>query len=329
MVGPLYRGTAIGQHLLYHELRTWALDPKLERVYVTVASNKADLIDYFRMFGFRVEGFAANRYSRSSNAAELVMSKHFLRDTVRTSTDLQRIADDLTRKIWGINPTTAARFGVSAEDLAVPALLPRLNVDLDKSEQTVARRLSLLDPAGAELIRHDDESLMTEFYPLRIHLPGKRYVLVPIYQPWVDAMLSTSGPQTPLKLRTDNVYYCYPKVSDLAKGDLVIFYEPKRGGGRGAAIGAAVVLEVVIGTPQHLHHRFSSRGIYQLAEIEQHANAKDHAMAIRFGLFEPFAQPVILDRIRTILAQRTNVQGLTPILCDKFEQIRSEGLSRP
>jgi len=32
MVGPGHRRTAIGQHLLYHELRTWARDPKLARV---------------------------------------------------------------------------------------------------------------------------------------------------------------------------------------------------------------------------------------------------------------------------------------------------------
>src|SRR5262249_30234322 len=61
MVGPLYRGTAIGQHLLYHELRTWAAMPGVKRAYVTVASTKLDLIEYFTSFGFRIEGFAPNR----------------------------------------------------------------------------------------------------------------------------------------------------------------------------------------------------------------------------------------------------------------------------
>jgi uncharacterized membrane protein len=149
----------------------------LERVHVTVASNKTDLIEYFRMFGFRVEGFATNRYPRSSGAAELVMVKHFVRDVIRTPADLQRIADGLARKIWGIDPAAPARFGVDAKDLAVPALLPQLTVDLNKHEQTVRPRLRLLDPAGTELVLHDDESLMTEFYPLRIHLAAKRYVL--------------------------------------------------------------------------------------------------------------------------------------------------------
>jgi ribosomal protein S18 acetylase RimI-like enzyme len=326
IVGPLYRGTAIGQHLLYHELRTWAGDRKIERVHVTVAATKVDLISYFRAFGFRVEGFAPNRYPRATDAAELVMAKHFLRSTMRSVADLRGLADELSRKIWGLS-ASSGRFGVKAADLAIPGTLPALSVDLDTSETTVSPRLRLLDPAGNEVLRHDDGSLMTEFFPLRIHLANKRYVLVPIYRGWADAMLSDSGPQTPLKLRTDNAYYCYPKMHDLAGGDLVVFYEPRKGGGRGAAIGAAVVLDAEISTPQHLYDRFSDRGIYTLANVQEHIDKQGRVMALQFGLFEPFRQPVLLARIRAILGQPTNVQGLTPIRRDAFEQIRAEGLA--
>ena len=327
MVGSSFRGTAIGQHLIYHELRTWALDPNVERVHVTVASNKTDLIAYFRMFGFRVEGFSPNRYLRTSNAAELVLAKHFVRETVHTTSDLQRMTGTLAGKVWGLVPTSAARFGVMTDDLAVPALMPALTVDLNTSDATVSPRIRLIDPGGAEVVRHDDESLMTEFYPLRIHLPDKRYVLVPIYPRWVQAMLSDSGPGTQLKLRTDNVYYCYPKVKKLLKGDLVIFYETMTGGGRGAAIGAAVVLEVTIAPPPRLYQAFSALGIYQLSDVEGHKDAQGHAMAIRFGLFEPFNHPIALSRIRVLLAKaRLIPQGLTPISRDGFELVRSEGL---
>ena len=327
MVGSNFRGTAIGQHLLYHELRTWALDPNVERVHVTVASNKTDLIAYFKMFGFRVEGFSPNRYPRTSNAAELVLAKHFVRETVRTTSDLQRVTDTLASKIWGVAPTSVARFGVMAEDLAVPFLLPALTVDLNRSDATVSTRIRLIDSGSAEVVRHDDESLMTEFYPLRIHLRDKLYVLVPIYPQWVQAMLSISGPGTPLKLRTDNVYYCYPKVNKLSKGDFVIFYETKSGGGRGAAIGAAVVLEVKIDTPPQLYQDFSILGVYQLSDVERHENAQGKAMAIRFGLFEPFDRPVALSRIQSLLAQGKLIpQGLTPVSRDGFELVRSEGL---
>ncbi len=294
MVGPLYRGTAIGQHLLYHELRTWATDPhlnKLERVYVTVSSSKPDLIAYFRTFGFRVEGCAANRYPRSSLAAELILTKHLVREIVRTPTDLQTLADKLARQLWGVVPPAAARFGVPAADFAIPALLPEVKMALDTSESTVAPRIRLVDASGHELLRHDDESLMREFHPLRLHLKNKRYLLVPIYPEWVEAMLSTSGPHTPLKLRVDHVYYCYPKVAKLAKGDFVLFYETKTRKGRGAAIAGAVVQDVQIRAPTVLHSRYSDLGIYELADIERHRNRQGNAMAIKFALFEPFSRP--------------------------------------
>ena len=55
----------------------------------------------------------------------------------------------------------------------------------------------------------------------------------------------------------------------------------------------------------------------------------ENALSIKFGLFEPFAHRIHLDRIRAILGHQTNVQGLTPITRDAFEQIRDEGLAGP
>jgi ribosomal protein S18 acetylase RimI-like enzyme len=327
MVGPLFRGTAIGQHLLYHELRTWERMRDLVRVHVTVSSSKADLIDYFTAFGFRVEGFAPNRYERAGGAAELVMAKHFVRKTIRTPVELRSAVDDMTTRLWGLRAGAAARFEVTGTNLGVPAQLPSLSLDVNASSRTVSSRVTLAAPSGEVVVRYDDASLMQEFYPLRIHLERKRYVLVPIFKHWVDAMLSTSGPETRLKLRIDNAYYCYPKVSDLARGDLVIFYEAKAGGGRGAAIGSAVVLATAIETPSDLHARFGQIGVYTLADIAGHAKT-GKAMAIHFGLFEPFSKAVTLARIRAILGNGTNVQGLTPIGRDPFEKIRSEGIGQ-
>ena len=182
MVGPLFQGTAIGQHLLYHELRTWARDPRIERVYVTVSSGKVDLVDYFKAFGFRVEGFAPNRYERTDGTAELVMAKHFVRRIVRTPVELSSAADYIAKRIWGIRAGSADRFGVSGQDVGIPAVFPRLTVTVNASPQTVAPRLSLAEPSRALAATFDDASLMEEFYPLRIHLVGKRYVLVPIFK---------------------------------------------------------------------------------------------------------------------------------------------------
>ncbi len=325
IVGQSYRGTGIGHHLLYHELRTWALNSHIDRVHVTVASSKSELIRYFRAFGFRLEGFSPNRYPRP--AAELVMAKHFVRSVIRTPVALKKLARALYKRFWGLSEFEASRFGVSSADLAVPALLPPLTMSLDSSDLTVAPRIVLNDDGGREVLRHDDESLMREFFPLRLHLSGKRYVIVPIYPAWAAAMLSTTGSHNPLKLRVDNAYYCYPKLSDLRSGDLVLFYETKTGGGRGAVIGAAVVQEVLIDTPSALFARFSVLGIYGLADIEGHTNAHGRAMAIKFSLFESFSRPVALREIHGHLGHKTTVQGLTPIVRDAFENIRLQGLS--
>lgn len=132
IVGQSYRGTAIGQHLLYHELRTWAQDVRIERVHVTVASSKADLIEYFKVFGFRVEGFSANRYPRP--AAELVMAKHFLREVIRTPSDLEKLARCLYDCIWGLSENET-RFGVTAADFSVPAVFPGRDKDREHARR--------------------------------------------------------------------------------------------------------------------------------------------------------------------------------------------------
>jgi hypothetical protein len=310
---------------LYHELRTWARDPQIERVHVTVSSGKTDLIGYFKEFGFRVEGFAPNRYDRESGAAELIMAKHFVRRDIRTPKQLEVAVDHIAKRIWGIGRPSPQRFGVIGNDLVVPARFDRLNVNLNSSTSTVSPRISLVRDGGQPVATYDDALLMREFYPLRIHLIDKGFVLVPIYKQWVGEMLSTSGPNTPLKLRVDNAYYCHPRAFPVA-GDLVIFYEPKKGGGRGSAIGSAVSFEVATDSPERLHERFGPLGIYTVSNIESHANDNGKSMAIRFGLFEPFSRDVSLDRIRAILGKRTNVQGLTRVDRDSFESIRSEGL---
>jgi len=328
IVGQSYRGTAIGQHLLYHEIRTWASDPKLERVHVTISSAKSDLIAYFRQFGFRVEGFSPNRYPRK--AAELILSKHFVRSVVSTSADMEVVAQRLFSCIWGLSEGSPSRFGVRDKDLAIPAFVPAMKMTVDLRNETVSSRIVLSESdSGREILRHDDESLMREFFPLRIHLPGKTYALVPIYQEWASAMLSTSGPHTPLKLRIDHVYYCYPKLSYLRTGDFVLFYETKTGGGRGAVIGAAVVQQVLISIPSALFAQFANLGVYALADIQRHANSAGVAMAIKFSLFEPFPKVVPLKDVRTYTKSKTTVQGLTRLSSESFERIRSQGIESP
>lgn len=331
-VGNLLRNTAIGQHFLYHEIRTWEKIPEIERVLVTIASTKTELINYFIRFGFRVEGIAANRYKRPSGASELVLVKHFIRRVVQKQSELRLIANFLAERIWGIDPTrqTAARFGISSSNFSFPVSFPAVSLTLDDHNTTVPKRVRLIDDEGSEILYYDDVSLMREFYPLRLHLINKRFVIIPIYPRWVGEMFFTmsdaSASHTRLKLRVDNVYYCYPRIRTLAAGDLVIFYETKRGSGRGAAIGGAIVRKVVIDAPEKLHEAFSERGVYSVEDIRKHA-AKGKAMAIHFEMFEPFKRPVPLKRMQKILTKQLIPQAITQIVRNKFEQIRREGLS--
>jgi hypothetical protein len=106
-----------------------------------------------------------------------------------------------------------------------------------------------------------------------------------------------------------------------------VFYETKTRGGRGGAVGCAIVQDVAIDTPAGLFERFSDLGIYKLSDIEGHQNSKGRAMAIKFSIFEPFPHPVLLEDIRLYCGQNITVQGLTPISRDAFEGIRSQGLA--
>jgi predicted transcriptional regulator len=332
-VGPLFRGTAIGQHLLYHELRTWGRDPSIRKIWLTVAASKVDLIRYLCHFGFRVEGFAANRYARRGSATEVVLARHLVRRAVRSVDDLRRLVAHLRTVTWGMDKSSADgnRFGVPSAAMAVPASFPGVRVKIEHPlPPTGAARLVLHDTAGHIMMSWDDVGLMREFYPLRMHLPDRRYVAVPIYRKWVNAFFGErdqpAAGTAVRRLRVDHVYYCYPKIPDLAPGDLIVFYEPRLGGGRGAAIGAAVVREVRIQPPDALYRRFRGLGVYRKADVQRHAKA-GKAMAIHFDLYESFIRPVPLERIRAVMGTSTRMQGLTPLGREAFERIRAEGLA--
>jgi ribosomal protein S18 acetylase RimI-like enzyme/predicted transcriptional regulator len=329
VVAPGFRRQAIGQHLLYHEIRRWSADPAVERVYVTVASNRAEIVECFRYFGFRIEGLAVRRYPRRSSATELVMAKHFVREVVRTGPQVRRLADRIARTIWGIQGSRPARFGVVAGDLLFPAVLPAARLVVDGREGTSASRIRVLSSTGVELLGYDDEELVRQFHPLRLHLPQKRYLVVPIHREWVARMLAPTGTFLRLRLRVKNVYYCYPRHRALARGDYVLFYETQSHGGRGAIIGAAVVSDVKTAAPEALWSSFASLGVYSKEQVREHANRAGDAMAIVFTLFEPFARDVDLDEVRRLLGRETRFQALSAISRDEFEGIRRQGLAEP
>ncbi len=326
IVGSRFQGTAVGQHLLYHELRYWAEQTNISRVFVTISSNKADLTRYFYKFGFAVEGIAANRYDRDPHDAELVLAKHFVRDTVTTQQELESLKSLLCQRVWGIGDGTVLRsdiFGVQEQNLSAPLRIGKAVADLDLSEYTVGPRLALKDEKGRIVRSYDDYTLMREFYPLKLHLTNKKYIVVPIrpeYSRELFALDESSPVLTPLKLRVDNVYYCTPRHTDLKRGDLVLFYETKLGGGFGGAFGTAVVRQCKIDKPELLWKQYRSRGVFKLSEIKKHTR-DGKAMAIHFDLYEPFSVRVPVGRIKGILNKKIIFQSLTSLTRDDFQRI--------
>jgi len=330
IVSPRFQGSAVGQHLLYHEIRNWAKDPKIERVYVTISSKKSDLINYFYKFGFRVEGIAANRYPRNPEAAEVVLGKHFIRDVIMNPGQLESMKNSLCRKIWGISETktfSSKIFGVAGNNFFFPFYIRKGIAVLDSRETSVNSRIIIKGKRDKKLREFNDYELMREFYPLKIFLRDKNYVAVPI-KPNYSCELLGLRPDTELtqlKMRVDHTYYCTPRHTDLKAGDFVLFYETKHGGNAGGALGTALVRECMVNTPEVLWKEYNKRGVFKLKDIQGHKNSEGNSMAIHFDYFEPFRKSVSLNRIRALLRRDTVFQTLTALTRVEFLSIIAEG----
>ena len=156
IVGTDYQGTAVGQHLLFHEIRTWSAMESVRRVYVTISCAKRDLISYFYRFGFRVEGIAANRYERRDGAAELVLTKHLVKREVCNASDLRELSEFLCTSIWGISGGTRGKrpaFNVPGDLYSCPTDINRDRIIQHlKREEMGSCRGKILLSAGSHIL---------------------------------------------------------------------------------------------------------------------------------------------------------------------------------
>lgn len=319
------QSAGLGGHLLWSEIRTWARHD-VRKVYVTVSSRHADLVRFFTGFGFLVEGVSPRRYQEDT--AELVLGKHFVRERV-TDEALPEFAEDragvvfrvplgveATPPDWGLRPD-AQRPSLEWEGQGDDLQLCARNGDRE------LRTWGLLD-------------LERVFHPTRFAVAGRRALMVPIERQWADALLEHAGQQRRLDqdraserllLRADNAYYCYPKSLDIARpGTPILFYISAP---VSAVVGEARIYNAEVDVPEELFAEYGGLGIYRLPQIRSHVMPRGPregmALAMRFGMYVPFPNPVSSDELTRIAGRRRVPQGLLAISFKEFEAVRRTG----
>lgn len=318
------RDAGLGQHLLWAELRTWAIGG-VEKVYVTVSSRHGDLIEFFRAFGFLVEGMSARRYQ--DDTAEIVLGKHLIRRVVDDA-GLGRFVDEVASRVFSAPASVASE----AETWALPPACTHPDFRWEGSGASL--RLAALQD-GTPLRRWGLLELERNFHPVRLALEGRKALLVPIKAQWADAMLEYTNQQrnlfaedtsSKLLLRADNTYYCYPTALPVVRpGTPILFFVS----GDMGLIGEARVIDTAVDVPEELFAQFGGLGIYGIDDIRRHVR-KDgphdgHALAMRFGFYVPFSSPVRIQKMQTILGRKVIPQGITPVAGEEFETLRRTG----
>lgn len=320
------REQGLGQHLLWSEVRTWA-QSSIDKVYVTVSSRHADLIEFFQRFGFLVEGLSPRRYQ--DNTTELVLGRHLLRKVLASDDQLAEFASEAAQHVFA--PPTSATLTSTSWALAPPTERPRY------AWHGTGANSRLVESVGsAETREWDLLDLERTFYPARFAVPGRQALIVPIQQTWADAMIGYEPAQPSLLadvegpgkllLRTDNAYYCFPTALQTARtGTPIIFMVT---GGTGL-VGEAKILEASVEFPEDLYLRFRGIGVYALDQIRAHVQKKGpnrgRALALRFGLYEPYSRPVPRSELVAVLGRNLQVQTITPIRIEEFETLRRIG----
>ncbi len=317
--------TGLGGHLLWSELRTWARHDT-RKVYVTVSSRHADLVEFFTAFGFLVEGVSPRRYQ--SDTAELVLGKQFVRERVTDET-LAAFADGPANVVFCV--PLGAEAWPAAWGLPPETQRPAL-------EWSGAREhLQLIACEGERELRSWGLlELERVFYPARFAVAGRKALMVPIEPHWADALLEHAGQQRRLSqdpaserllLRSDDAYYCYPKYVDIAKpGTPILFYVTAP---VSAVVGEARIYDAAIDSPEELFAAYGGLGIYRLPQIRSHVIQRGpragNALAMRFGMYVPFHTPVTQAHLARIAGRRRVPQGLLAISLEEFEVVRRTG----
>ncbi len=328
-LAPESRQGGLGQHLLFYCLREW-VEARFEKVLVTISAQNADLLSFFTRYGFRLEGVSQRRYQRSNGgqSTELVLTKHLFYRRV-TEDNLRSFADEVASTVFSLPDNGHLK---QEENWFIPPA--NSQVQATWKNYTGEQKLSFYVEPDKELMRFTIPDLEELFYPLRFALADREAYLVPIQPQWADRMMQINRYQRrhpinltdKLFLRTDNVYYCFPWYPDKdINGVPILFYVSQPDS---KIAGMARILERHIAAPESLFEQFGELGIYTLARIKEHvktngANAGS-AMAMRFGWWVPFPQPIPLNSFSQFDLSG-HPQHMQSIRYDQYEQIMAAG----
>jgi len=322
-VDPKASATDLGGHLLFSLVRSW-IESGYETAWVTVLPNPL-VVSMLRDQGFLPSGL--RRRLDSGDVGEIEFVKYLERDRLD-----ERQYPNFAPKVARIFSPPLSLIG------AVPELelLPFAEEGVSSTYVAETGSITLTTNRSGATRTLMPADLEITFYPLRVAVSGRRALIIPIQRQWATRMMPFvgrqeelfQGSQDSLFIRSDNVYYCYPKCQhEVESRSSIIFYISAP---VSAAIGEAKIRQWALDLPEVLHAMFGGIGVYDLAQVRAHVkDVGQHlgqALALRFSHYVPFPFPVALSDLREILDQdKMTPQGLHPVSIEAFEKIRAKG----
>jgi ribosomal protein S18 acetylase RimI-like enzyme len=331
-IDPKYQRNGLGQHLLFHEMQTW-LDNGVNKVIVTTGVDNSNVIDFFTQIGFVVEGIAPERYP---GQVEIVLARHFVPRTF-TPAAFPELAEVLARRLLAARVVSSspseARCQSLLHDLPLYMATAPSEIVIRCLTPTSQQFFVEIEVDGLIRKRLDALDLETQLHPLTLTWPGREAFIIPIYEQYAEALFEMHRPQLPLfqepvtkrLLQMDNVYYCYPRYTEvIGRGTPILFYvtkDPDSGAGvAGNIVGMALTQEVQVASSDVLYIEHGQRGVYDIQAIESHTNSQGQAMAIHFSWLRPFPSLLPYRTIKKKLPQ-WNAQTLQAINHSSFLEL--------
>lgn len=141
--------------------------------------------------------------------------------------------------------------------------------------------------------------------PVTLGTPGRTGVLVPIQRGYSRNLMPeaiSQGqllPQFEASIRAERVYFLSRNRADLfRKGDLVFFYESKRGGGEGRIIGVGRITYSDYISVDQAYSTLSRQGVISKSRLNHIANEDGYLTAFTFDAFKPIGGQIDIEILK-------------------------------